>query len=140
MTDLAESQKKIQPVKFSDSALVVLRHYDWPGNYDQLAETVGKHHVGIGRQRSERAGRCRGFWVTKGKCNGDRNHRWLHFNMPFARIEGRSRGRYFEYHIAQEGQNMTAWRKRSVWSVHTFTANSNNSVSAYQPQRRQTEE
>ena len=39
MTDLAESQK-IQPVKFSDSALVVLRQYDWPGNYDQLAETV----------------------------------------------------------------------------------------------------
>jgi len=105
MTDLAESQK-IQPVKFSDSALVVLRQYDWPGNYDQLAETVknimlesdGKEvddqavAVALGQKENATATEIIGGF---------------NFNMPLRELREEVERRYFEYHIAQEGQNMS---------------------------------
>ena len=89
MTDLAESQK-IQPVKFSDSALVVLRQYDWPGNYDQLAETVKN----IMLESDDKEVDEQAVAVALGqKENATATEiiRRLQFQYAFARIEGRSR-------------------------------------------------
>ena len=105
MTDLAESQK-IQPVKFSDSALVVLRQYDWPGNYDQLAETVKNIMLeSDGKEVNEQA-----VAVALGQKENAAATEIIggfNFNMPLRELREEVERRYFEYHIAQEGQNMS---------------------------------
>ena len=132
--DRFESQK-IQPVKFSDSALVVLRQRlagqlrpACRNGENIMLESDGKEvneqavAVALGQKENATATEIIGGF---------------NFNMPLRELREEVERRYFEYHIAQEGQNMSRVAQRSVWSVHTFTANSNNSVSAYQPQRRQ---
>ena len=105
MTDLAESQK-IQPVKFSDSALVVLRQYDWPGNYDQLAETVKNIMLeSDGKEVDEQAVAV--ALGQKENATATEIIGGFNFNMPLRELREEVERRYFEYHIAQEGQNMS---------------------------------
>lgn len=105
MTDLAESQK-IQPVKFSDSALVVLRQYDWPGNYDQLAETVKNIMLeSDGKEVNEQAVAV--ALGQKENATATEIIGGFNFNMPLRELREEVERRYFEYHIAQEGQNMS---------------------------------
>ena len=105
MTDLAESQK-IQPVKFSDSALVVLRQYDWPGNYDQLAETVKNIMLeSDGKEVNEQA--VAAALGQKENATATEIIGGFNFNMPLRELREEVERRYFEYHIAQEGQNMS---------------------------------
>ena len=105
MTDLAESQK-IQPVKFSDSALVVLRQYDWLGNYDQLAETVKNIMLeSDGKEVDEQAVAV--ALGQKENATATEIIGGFNFNMPLRELREEVERRYFEYHIAQEGQNMS---------------------------------
>ena len=105
MTDLAESQK-IQPVKFSDSALVVLRQYDWPGNYDQLAETVKNIMLeSDGKEVDDQA--VAAALGQKENATATEIIGGFNFNMPLRELREEVERRYFEYHIAQEGQNMS---------------------------------
>ena len=105
MTDLAESQK-IQPVKFSDSALVVLRQYDWPSNYDQLAETVKNIMLeSDGKEVDEQAVAV--ALGQKENATATEIIGGFNFNMPLRELREEVERRYFEYHIAQEGQNMS---------------------------------
>lgn len=109
---------------------MVLRQYDWPGNYDQLAETVKNIMLeSDGKEVDEQAVAV--ALGQKENATATEIIGGFNFNMPLRELREEVERRYFEYHIAQEGQNMSRVAQRSVWSVHTFTANSNNSVSAY---------
>ncbi len=105
LTELAETQK-IAPVKFSTAALNILRQYDWPGNLEQLRTVVKNLTL-----------TCDGDEVTEQAVNqvlGQLSQisaseivGGFNFNMPLRELREELERRYFEYHIAQEGQNMS---------------------------------
>ena len=105
MTELADSEK-IQPVKFSNGSLTVLCQYNWPGNFDQLRSVVKNLMLEAdGQEVHEQAvvaalGQKRATVATE--IVGGFN-----FNMPLRELREELERRYFEYHIAQEGQNMS---------------------------------
>ena len=105
VTELAETQK-IPLVKFSTAALNIMRQYDWPGNLDQLrsivknlALTADNDEVG-----EQAVNNILGQFTpnTNTEIVGGFN-----FNMPLRELREELERRYFEYHIAQEGQNMS---------------------------------
>ena len=104
-TELSETQK-IPVARFSDGALELLTGYDWPGNFEQLRSvvksivpTTDSKEIGLENvqavlsqftlnQPSELVG---GF----------------NFDLPLRELREDLERRYFEYHIAQEGHNMS---------------------------------
>ena len=136
MTDLAESQK-IQPVKFSDSALVVLRQYDWPGNYDQLAETVKNIMLeSDGKEVDEQAVAV--ALGQKENATATEIIGGFNFNMPLRELREEVERRYFEYHIAQEGQKYEPCGAKGRFGAYTPLPQTQ--TTRYQriaPQRRQ---
>ncbi|MCF7522086.1 sigma-54 dependent transcriptional regulator [Neisseria sp. ZJ106] len=105
LTDLAESEK-IQPVKFSNEALAVLRRYEWPGNFEQLHSVVKKLALNadsgeIGEQAAEEALGQAPQRAAAELVGG------FDFNQPLRELREELERRYFSYHIEQEGQNMS---------------------------------
>ncbi len=103
--ELAETQK-IPVVKFSTAALNLLRQYDWPGNFDQLRSAV--KNLALTAENSEVDEAAVQALLAQfapqpaaGSFNG------FNFDMPLRELREELERRYFEYHIAQEGQNMS---------------------------------
>ena len=105
LIELAETQK-IPLAKFSNGALTVLRQYEWPGNFDQLRTVVKNLALEAdGEEVQEQAAAAAlGQHVPSAPSEmvGGFN-----FNMPLRELREELERRYFEYHIAQEGQNMS---------------------------------
>ena len=106
-TELSETQK-IPVAKFSAAALAALQQYGWPGNFDQL-HTVVKNLILAGEdgEIGENAvaallGRPQQDSAPAAEIMGG-----LDFNMPLRELREELERRYFEYHISQEGQNMS---------------------------------
>ena len=103
--ELSESQK-IPLVKFSADAINCLRQYEWPGNLEQLksvvkslaltAETDEVDEAAVNNVLSQ-------FVLSQpSEIVGGFN-----FNMPLRELREELERRYFEYHIVQEGHNMS---------------------------------
>ncbi|WP_165090221.1 sigma-54-dependent transcriptional regulator [Neisseria yangbaofengii] len=105
LIELAETQK-IPLAKFSTGALTVLRQYEWPGNFEQLRTVVKNLALEAdGEEVQEQAAAAAlGQHVSSASSEmvGGFN-----FNMPLRELREELERRYFEYHIAQEGQNMS---------------------------------
>ncbi len=105
LIELAETQK-IPLAKFSNGALTVLRQYEWPGNFEQLRTVVKNLALEAdGEEVQEQAAAAAlGQHVPSASSEmvGGFN-----FNMPLRELREELERRYFEYHIAQEGQNMS---------------------------------
>lgn len=105
LTELAETDK-IPLVKFSSAALTVLRQYDWPGNFEQLRTVVKNLALNAeGEEVGEAAAS-----VALGQASQSMSSELVggfNFNMPLRELREELERRYFEYHIAQEGQNMS---------------------------------
>lgn len=102
--ELVESQK-VPPVRFSSGALAALRQYDWPGNFAQLYETVKKLVLeSDGGELDEQAVLS---VLNKNALAPSDMAGGLNFNMPLRELREELERRYFEYHLAQEGQNMS---------------------------------
>ncbi|WP_416189601.1 sigma-54-dependent transcriptional regulator [Neisseria sp. CCUG17229] len=105
LIELAETQK-IPLAKFSNGALTVLRQYEWPGNFEQLRTVVKNLALEAdGEEVQEQAAAAAlGQHISSASSEmvGGFN-----FNMPLRELREELERRYFEYHIAQEGQNMS---------------------------------
>lgn len=104
--NVAESQK-ITPAAFGEDALAVLSRYDWPGNFEQLQNVVTTllleadgQEIGIGAASSALGRGAPDDGAGHMACGFD-------FNLPLRELREAVERRYFEYHIAQEGQNMS---------------------------------
>ncbi|MCP1771936.1 DNA-binding NtrC family response regulator [Neisseria perflava] len=105
LTDLADSQK-IPHVKFGSGALNVLRQYEWPGNYEQLRSVVKNLALEAdGAEVSEQA--VAAALGQAAPLGASEMVGGFNFNMPLRELREELERRYFEYHIAQEGQNMS---------------------------------
>ncbi|PSJ80113.1 sigma-54-dependent transcriptional regulator [Neisseria iguanae] len=105
LIELAETQK-IPLVKFSSGALTVLRQYEWPGNFEQLRTVVKNLALEAdGEEVQEQAAAAalgQNVPSSSSEMVGGFN-----FNMPLRELREELERRYFEYHIAQENQNMS---------------------------------
>ena len=105
LTELAETQK-IPPVKFSTAALNILRQYDWPGNLEQLRSVVKNLTLTAdGDEVTEQA--VNNVLGQLSQSPASEIVGGFNFNMPLRELREELERRYFEYHIAQEGQNMS---------------------------------
>ncbi|ROV54839.1 sigma-54-dependent transcriptional regulator [Neisseria chenwenguii] len=104
-TELADSQK-IPPVTFSAGALTVLRQYDWPGNYDQLRNTVKNLMLAVDGEEVQEQDVASELGQG-GNASSSELIGGFNFNMPLRELREELERRYFEYHIAQEGSNMS---------------------------------
>ncbi|UOO81808.1 sigma-54 dependent transcriptional regulator [Uruburuella testudinis] len=105
LTELAETQK-IAPVKFSTAALNILRQYDWPGNLEQLRNVVKSLTLTADEEEVNEAA----VHAVLGQFSQTPVSEVVggfNFNMPLRELREELERRYFEYHIAQEGQNMS---------------------------------
>ena len=102
--NVAESQK-IAPASFSEDALAALTRYEWPGNFDQLGSVVATLLLEADGQEIGAVSSLLGRGVhedgTENMVGG------FNFNLPLRELREELERRYFEYHIAQEGQNMS---------------------------------
>ena len=104
-TELAETQK-IPVVKFSTAALNILRQYEWPGNFDQLRNVVKNLALTCeGEEVGDAA--VTALLGQFGSVPSAETVGGFNFNMPLRELREELERRYFEYHIAQEGQNMS---------------------------------
>lgn len=107
-TDLAETQK-IPAVRFLPAALDALGRFDWPGNFEQLTGIV--RTLVLGHEGGEVGETAVNMLV--GKHSGDNASPvemftgGFNFNQPLRELREEVERHYFEYHIAQEGQNMS---------------------------------
>ncbi|EGZ44090.1 sigma-54-dependent transcriptional regulator [Neisseria wadsworthii] len=105
ITELAETQK-IPPVKFSTAALNALRQYEWPGNYDQLRNIVKNLALTADQNEVDEPA----VMEILGQFSSNQSPEIIggfNFNLPLRELREEVERRYFEYHIAQEGQNMS---------------------------------
>lgn len=105
-TELAESQK-IPIVKFSTAALNELRQYNWPGNLEQLRNIVKSLMLTAENNEVD-------VKAVNSILNQFTNHQQLldsvgkfDFDLPLRELRENLERRYFEYHIANEGHNMS---------------------------------
>lgn len=109
-TELVETQK-IPMVKFNTAALNALRQYEWPGNFDQLRNVIQNLAITCeGKEVDEAA-----VTALIGHFNHQRvidNSGGFNFDQPLRDLREELERRYFEYHIAQEGQNMSKVAQR----------------------------
>ncbi|WP_066568831.1 sigma-54 dependent transcriptional regulator [Snodgrassella sp. CFCC 13594] len=105
-TELAESQKS-PLVKFTTAALNALRQYDWPGNLEQLRSVVKSLVMTTDNNEVD----VDAVNAILGQFTHGRQHTetvaGLNFDMPLRELREELERRYFEYHIAQEGHNMS---------------------------------
>ncbi|MDO4877760.1 MAG: sigma-54 dependent transcriptional regulator [Neisseria sp.] len=103
--ELSETQK-IPIVRFSPAAMNILRQYDWPGNFEQLRGIVKSLALACeGNEVDESAAAA--ILGQFGATPAADNMGGFNFNMPLRELREELERRYFEYHIAQEGQNMS---------------------------------
>ena len=105
ITELSETQK-IPLVKFSTAALNILRQYDWPGNFDQLRNVVKNLALTAETDEVDEAAVA----AILGKITPPQSTEIVggfNFNLPLRELREELERRYFEYHIAQENQNMS---------------------------------
>ncbi len=105
-TELAESQK-IPIVKFSTAALNELRQYNWPGNLEQLRNIVKSLMLTAENNEVD-------VKAVNSILNQFSNHQQpldnvgkFDFDLPLRELRENLERRYFEYHIANEGHNMS---------------------------------
>ena len=105
-TELAESQK-IPIVKFSTAALNELRQYTWPGNLEQLRNIVKSLMLTAENNEVD-------VKAVNSILNQFSNHQQpldnvgkFDFDLPLRELRENLERRYFEYHIANEGHNMS---------------------------------
>ena len=105
-TELAESQK-IPIVKFSTAALNELRQYNWPGNLEQLRNIVKSLMLTAENNEVD-------VKAVNSILNQFTNHQQpldnvgkFDFDLPLRELRENLERRYFEYHIANEGHNMS---------------------------------
>ncbi len=104
-SELSETQK-IPIVRFSNGAVNILRQYDWPGNFGQLQNVVKNLVLACeGNEVDESAAAV--VVGQFGKLPSADTMGGFNFNMPLRELREELERRYFEYHIAQEGQNMS---------------------------------
>ncbi|MDF7675294.1 sigma-54 dependent transcriptional regulator [Neisseriaceae bacterium ESL0693] len=104
-TELAESQKT-PVVKFTTAALNELRQYNWPGNLEQLRSvvkslllTADNHDIDVAAVNAILSQ----FIHTQSQ----ENIGGFNFDLPLRELREELERRYFEYHINQEGHNMS---------------------------------
>ncbi len=108
--ELSETQK-IPLVQFTPAAINSLRQYEWPGNLEQLKSVVKS--LALTADTGE---------VDEDAVNSILNQftssqpseivGGFNFNMPLRELREELERRYFEYHIAQEGHNMSRVAKK----------------------------
>ena len=105
-TELAESQK-IPIVKFSTAALNELRQYNWPGNLEQLRNIVKSLMLTAENNEVD-------VKAVNSILNQFTNHQQpldnvgkFDFDLPLRELRENLERRYFEYHINNEGHNMS---------------------------------
>ena len=106
ITELSETQK-IPLVKFSTAALNILRQYEWPGNFDQLRNIV--KNLALTAETDE-VGESEVSAILGQLAPANQPQEMIggfNFNLPLRELREELERRYFEYHIAQEGQNMS---------------------------------
>ena len=106
ITELSETQK-IPLVKFSTAALNILRQYEWPGNFDQLRNIVKNLAL---TAESDEVGESEVSAILGQLAPANQPQEMIggfNFNLPLRELREELERRYFEYHIAQEGQNMS---------------------------------
>ena len=102
--EFSESRKTT--VKFNTAALNALRQYDWPGNFEQLRSvvksivlTTESKEIGLENVQAVLSQ----FTLNQPtELVGGFN-----FDLPLRELREDLERRYFEYHIAQEGHNMS---------------------------------
>ncbi|MDO5058989.1 MAG: sigma-54 dependent transcriptional regulator [Neisseria sp.] len=107
-TELAETQK-IPVVRFRSAAIEALKRFDWPGNYEQLHNTVRTLALSHEEQQEvdERAVNTLLGRHTETAGDSEFFTGGFNFNQPLRELREEVERHYFEYHIAQEGQNMS---------------------------------
>lgn len=105
-TELADTQKIPVP-RFQPAALNVLSRFEWPGNFCQLSDTIRTLALENEHQEiSETA-----VNTLLGLVPEDKQPAFFtggfNFNQPLRELREEVERHYFEYHIAQEGQNMS---------------------------------
>lgn len=104
--DFAESQK-MPPAEFDTDALEQLSRFSWSGNYEQLQNTVAALVLDADGQTigsSEVAAVLGQKRAGEAEADGTGG---FDFNLPLRELREELERRYFEYHIAQENQNMS---------------------------------
>ena len=106
-TELSETQK-IPVARFSDGALELLTGYDWPGNFDQLHNVVKTLALSAGEEEIDEAAVANELGLNKPEKKPEINvGGGFDFSLPLRELREELERRYFEYHISQEGQNMS---------------------------------
>ncbi|WP_049260693.1 sigma-54-dependent transcriptional regulator [Neisseria bacilliformis] len=103
--ELSETQK-IPVAAFTPGALAQLRQHTWPGNYAQLHDTVRDLILAAGQNEIDETAAAALLGRTRAQPPDD-NTAGLDFNLPLRELREELERRYFEYHISQEGQNMS---------------------------------
>lgn len=104
--NVAESQK-IAPASFSEDALAALTRYEWPGNFDQLSSVVATLLLEADGQEIGAAAVSSLLGLGVHEDGTENMVGGFNFNLPLRELREELERRYFEYHIAQEGQNMS---------------------------------
>ncbi|ATD64229.1 sigma-54-dependent transcriptional regulator [Neisseria weixii] len=105
LIELAETQK-IPLAKFSNGALTVLRQYEWPGNFEQLRTVVKNLALEADGEEVQEPAAAAALGQHVPSASSEMVG-GFNFNMPLRELREELERRYFEYHIAQEGQNMS---------------------------------
>lgn len=105
-TELAESQKT-PVVKFTTAALNTLRQYDWPGNLEQLRSVVKSLVLTIGSNSEVNAEAVTTTLKQFTLHQSADTMGGFNFDLPLRELREELERRYFQYHITQEGHNMS---------------------------------
>ncbi|MCP2041465.1 DNA-binding NtrC family response regulator [Neisseria sp. HSC-16F19] len=103
--ELAESQKT-PVVRFSTAALNALRQYDWPGNLEQLRSVVKS--LAMTAEKNDIDVEAVSALLSQFTLNQPAEMvGGFNFDLPLRELREELERRYFEYHILQEGHNMS---------------------------------
>lgn len=105
-TELAESQKT-PVVKFTTAALNELRQYNWPGNLEQLRSVVKSLLLTAGEHSEIDVAAVNTILSQFIQNHSPENRGGFNFDLPLRELREELERRYFEYHITQEGHNMS---------------------------------
>lgn len=103
---IEEQHHTDKPITLNRHALVKLKEYNWPGNFAQLCYVVKNLLLTVKNNEitEEDVNQVlHRFEIqnTAVSCSG------FDFNLPLRELREELERRYFEYHIAQEGHNMS---------------------------------
>lgn len=106
MVSLVES-KQIKLVRFSTSALNILRQYDWPGNFDQLNQVIKNIALSSTDKNGSISAEQVSYVLDQYKNRYCKENSDFDFELPLRELRQRVEKRYFEYHIFKENGNMS---------------------------------